>query len=164
MSRYETLILTSPEITEDEARQLEQHFYNHLVDNKGQVTTFDKWGKFRLAYPIKKNDYGVYILVRYEAAEDYTTTFMKELDTFFKIKCNDFVLRHATIKLKKNAPTSYLKPESLDSARSSSVESFLKDNKMEGLLSSVDSNIDVDNNGNGNGSELEEEEKPVTQG
>jgi small subunit ribosomal protein S6 len=163
MSRYETLILTSPEITEDEVGQLERHFYNHLVDDKGQVTAFDKWGKFRLAYPIKKNDYGVYILIRYEAAEDYANTFMKELDTFFKIKCNDFVMRHTTIKLKKNAPTTYIKPESLDSARSSSVESFLKDNKMEGLLSSVGSNIDINNNGKSNGPE-HEEEKPIVQG
>lgn len=154
MSRYETLILTSPEITEDEIGQIEKHFYNHLVDAKGQVTTFDRWGKFRLAYPIKKNDYGVYILIRYESSEDYTTTFIKELDTFFKIKCNDFVLRYMTTKLKKNAPNTYLKPESIDSARSSSVESFLKDNKMDGLLSSVDVE---------NGDDLSEEEK-VAQG
>ncbi len=138
MSRYETLILTSPEITEDEVGQLERHFYNHLSDNNGNVSAFDKWGKLRLAYPVKKNDYGSYILVRYEASEDYTNAFLKELDTFFKIKCNDFVMRHVTIKLRKDAPIAYLKPESIDSTRSSSVDSFLKDNKMEGLLSSVD--------------------------
>ncbi len=150
MSRYETLILTSPEITEDEIGLLERHFYNNLSDHNGQVTAFDKWGKLRLAYPIKGNDYGLYILIRYEASEEYTTTFLKELDTFFKIKCSDFVMRHVTIKLNKNAPTAYLKPESIDSARSSSVDSFLKDNKMEGLLSSVDMD-------NGNG--LDEDDK-----
>lgn len=150
MSRYETLILTSPEITEDEIGQIEKHFYNHLVDANGQVTAFDRWGKFRLAYPIKTNDYGVYILIRFESSETYTVAFMKELDTFFKIKCNDFVLRSVTMKLNKNAPTAYIKPEALDTTRSSNVESFLKDNKMDGLLSSVD----VDNN-----DELSDEDK-----
>lgn len=138
MLRYETLILTRPELTEDEATQIERYFDNHLTGDHGHVAAFDKWGKLRLAYPIKGNDYGAYILVRFEATESFITTFVKELDTFFKIKCNDFVLRYVTIKLKKNAPTTYLKPEAMDSTRSTSVESFLKDNKMEGLLSSVD--------------------------
>ena len=140
MSRYETLILARPEITEDELAQLEHHFHDHLTGDNGCITAFDKWGKLRLAYPVKNNDYGFFILVRYETSEEYHIGFIKELATFFKIKCNDFVVRYVTIKLKKNTPTTYTKPESTDTARSSSVESFLKDNKMEGLLSSVDAN------------------------
>lgn len=137
MLRYETLILAHPEITEDEVTQLERYFNAHLSDLKGQVDTFDQWGKMRLSFPVKKNDYGSYILVRFQSAPEFTSSFMKELDTFFRIKCNDFVLRHVTVKLDADAPATYLKPEAQDAVRSGSVESFLKDNKMDGLLSSV---------------------------
>ncbi len=157
MLRYETLILTSPEITEDEITQIERYFDKHLTGDQGHVVTFDKWGKFRLAYPIKGNDYGMYMLVRYEAAETFISNFVKELDSFFKIKCDDFVVRYVTIKLKKNAPTSYLKPEAIDSTRSASVESFLKDNKMEGLLSDVD----LEHNEENGASEEDTEEKEI---
>lgn len=138
MVRYETLILARPEITEDELAHIEQFFYKHIPDSKGKVSIFDKWGKYPLAYPIKKNTYGTYVLVRYELNDDMLNTFAQELDSFFKIKCNEYVLRSATVKLKANAPTTYIKPESLETTRSTSVESFLKDNKMEGLLNTVD--------------------------
>lgn len=137
MLRYETLILAHPEITGDEINQLERYFSTHLSDHKGQVDAFDQWGKMRLSFPIKKNDYGAYILVRYQAAPEFASSFMKELENFFRIKCSEFVLRSVTIKLAADAPTTYEKPETNESARSASVESFLKDNKMDGLLSSV---------------------------
>lgn len=152
MIRYETLILTRPEITEDEVTQIERYFYNQLSGDNGHVAAFDKWGKLRLAYPVKTNDYGTYILVRYEATGAFLASFLKELDTFFKIKCNDFVMRFSTVKLAKNAPIAYNKPEAIDSTRSASVESFLKDNKMEGLLSSVELE-------GANGEDFEEEDK-----
>lgn len=144
MLRYETLILTRPEITEDEMKQIERFFDTHISGNNGHVTTFDKWGKLRLAYPIQGNDYGAYTLVRFEVSENFMTPFAKELDTFFKIKCNDFVIRYVTTKLKKNAPATYIKPEAFDSNRAASVDSFLKDNKMDGLLSDVDLEEEVE--------------------
>jgi ribosomal protein S6 len=135
MLRYETLILTRPEITEDETTKIERCFDTHLTGDNGHVTTFDKWGKLRLSYPVKGNDYGSYILVRFESTEAFITKFIKELETFFKIKCSDFVIRYVTTKLAKDAPTTYFKPEAIDSTRSASVDSFLKENKMDGLLS-----------------------------
>lgn len=138
MLRYETLILARTEITDDEVSTLERFFDKHITDLKGHLSTFDKWGKYRLSYPVNKNDYGVYILSRYELPENIVTNFFKELDSFFKIKCNEFVMRFITIKLKKDAPTTYIKPEPLDSMRLTNVEAFMRENKMEGLLGGVD--------------------------
>jgi small subunit ribosomal protein S6 len=138
MVRYETLILARTEITDDEISTIERQFDKLLSEYKGETISFDRWGKYHLAYPVGKHDYGIYMLYRYELPQEKLNTFMKDLDTFFKIKCNEFVLRFATVRLPKNAPTNYAKPESLDSNRSTNVEAFMKENKMEGLLGNVD--------------------------
>ena len=66
MMRYELLMLSVPEITLDEAKTLETHLERVIREAKGTIISFDRWGKYRLAYPVKKNDYGVYFLTRFE--------------------------------------------------------------------------------------------------
>jgi len=134
MIRYETLILARTEITNDELDQIEQQFQKLSTQVKGSLSSFDKWGKFRLAYPVNKADYGVYVLARYELPEGNVEFVQKELNLFFKIKCNEFVMRHVTVKLAPNAPVNYLKPESVESRTPGSVDSFIKEHKMEGLI------------------------------
>ena len=137
MLRYETLILAHTQITADELSMLENHFEQMASDGKGKVLSFDKWGKYRLAYPVKKNDYGVYILARYEMPDGSTTSSSKNLTDFFKVKCNEIVMRHVTIKLDDDAPLNYARPEPVDGARSGNLDTFLKENKMESFLGDV---------------------------
>ena len=61
-------MLTVPEITADETKSIEQQFDRVVADKKGTMVSFERWGKYRLAYPVKKNDYGVYFLARFETA------------------------------------------------------------------------------------------------
>ena len=132
--RYEVLILTVPEITQDEAKQLENELDKIITGAKGTVLSFEKWGKFKLTYPIRANDYGVYFLIRFEADEALT----KKIDELFKIKLNNFVMRHVVTRLTGNS-LEYQRPKSLEDAPTSrDMSAFLKENKMEGLLSSVD--------------------------
>lgn len=140
MLRYETLILARPEITQDELSLLESQFDKIVSTSpQGKLSSFDRWGKYRLCYPVAKNEYGVYVLVRYELdGTQKLGTVFKNVDDFLKIKCNDFVMRHVHIKLDKNAPAIYQKPEALDASRSANIDTFLKENKVESLLSSVD--------------------------
>ncbi len=132
--RYEVLILTVPEITQDESKQLETELDKLITENKGSVLSFEKWGKYKLTYPIRHNEYGVYFLIRYEAPEVLT----KKVDELFRIKLNNFVMRHVVTALKGDS-LEYQRPKSLEEAPTSrDMSSFLKENKMEGLLSSVD--------------------------
>jgi len=66
MLKYETLILSVPEATTDEANKMESQVNKIIEANKGKLISFDRWGKYRLAYPVKKNKYGVYFLTRFE--------------------------------------------------------------------------------------------------
>lgn len=127
-------MLTVPEITQDEAKQLETELDKLVTGVKGSVLSFEKWGKYKLTYPISGNEYGVYFLIRFETPETLTT----QIDELFKIKLNNFVMRYVVSRVEGNS-LEYQRPKSLEEAPASrDMDAFLKENKMEGLLSSVD--------------------------
>lgn len=135
MLRYETLILAIPEITNDESKAIETEIEKTVKKTKGSVISYERWGKFRLAFPIKKNDYGVYYLARYELPEDAKQEFFGDLRSLFTIKHDDLVMRTMTSNLPAKGSLEYERPESLEETPKD-VESFLRENKMEGLISS----------------------------
>jgi small subunit ribosomal protein S6 len=147
-TRYETLFLVRTEATDEETSMLEKSLDKVVSEANGKVSTFDKWGKYRLAYPVNKNNNGVYILARYQVPADKAEKILTEFDTFLKIKCHELVLRHVNIKLKPNAPATYLKPDPIEMSRSGSLDSFLKENKIENLLSSVEPGAHHDEDSN----------------
>jgi len=137
LRRYELLLLTVPEITSDESKNLEKQLNKLVLDYKGSIISFERWGKYRLVYPVKKNDYGVYYLFRFEIPGE--TELIQEVQTLFKVKLNNIVMRNMFSHLDEKASLSYQRPKSLEEAPARDVETFLKENKMEGLLSAVDS-------------------------
>ena len=134
MLRYETLFLTVPEITVDEASTLESQLAKVVKDSSGSLITFDRWGKYRLAYPIRKNEYGVYFLARFESSEEVNPSVLEAVRTLFSVKNAELVMRHMVAALDADKPLVYQRPESLEEVPSRDVDSFLKENKMTGLL------------------------------
>lgn len=142
MLRYETLFLARTELTDDEASMIEKNLERLVQDAQGKLDSFDKWGKYRLAYSVNKSSQGVYILARYQAPNANVAKLVHELDQFLKLKCNETVLRHVNIKLKPNAPATYIKPDTVDMTRTGSLDSFFKDNKIENLLNTSEHGSD----------------------
>jgi len=135
MLNYETLMLVRTEITDDELSALEKYFDKVILGIKGRMTLFDKWGKYKLTYPVQKNVYGIYILSRYEIPSEEAKKFFKELDTLFRIKYNEVVMRHVNIRLEGEMSSIYKRPEAIGShGGTSNLNSFIKENKMEGLI------------------------------
>lgn len=133
-SRYEVLILTVPEITQDETKQLESELDRLIAKVKGSILSFERWGKFKLTYPIRRNAYGVYFLARFEG----DPSILKEIHNLFTIKFHTIVMRYLISQLTGES-LEYQRPKSLEeSPTSRDMDAFLKENKMEGLLSSVD--------------------------
>lgn len=112
--RHETLMLTVPEITADEAAMIESQIHAVIAQNKGEVVSFERWGKYRLAYPIRKNEYGVYFLVRFDFPKEKLGESIEEIRRLCAIKFHDIIMRHLTVKLDRNAPLTYKRPESLE--------------------------------------------------
>lgn len=130
MYRYEVLVLTVPEITQDETKHLETEFDRFITKAKGSVLSFERWGKFKLTYQIRGNAYGVYFLVRFELP----TTELKELNELFAIKFHTIVMRFLVSRLHTDSLV-YQRPKSLEeSPTSRDMDSFLKENQMEGLF------------------------------
>jgi Ribosomal protein S6 len=135
MINYETLMLVRSEVTDDELGVLERQLDKIAVGKKGQLTLFERWGKYKLAYPVKKEHYGVYVLARYEVADDQLDPFFAELDALFRIKYHELIMRHVTMKLPAAVASVYKRPEPVGSYSSNgNLDSFLKENKMEGLI------------------------------
>jgi len=129
MFRYEILILTIPEITKDEASTLEFQVEKLINQVKGSLISFERWGKYRLAYPVRKNDYGVYFLIRFEVEEKQSIA--KELNSLFAVKFADIVMRNFVSKLGPNQSLEYQKPPSLEDSPKRHISSFLEE---KGLL------------------------------
>lgn len=123
MVRYEVLMLAVPEITQDETKRLEQLLDETVNKQKGTVISFERWGKYRLAYPVKKNEYGVYFLARIEAPE--VDNLISELDTLFKVKLHEIVMRKMITKLDPAQSLAYQRPQSLEEQPQQDVSSLI---------------------------------------
>ncbi len=134
MNRYETLLLAVPGITGDEAGVLERNFEKLLQESKGTVISFEKWGKCRLAYPVRHNDYGVYFLARFEL--DPSSDFFDKVGTMFTIKYNDVIMRSNTVKVGHQFGN--FRPDTVEEMPTRNVNDFLRENKMQGLIASED--------------------------
>lgn len=142
MNRYETLLLAVPGITGDESNLLERNFEKLLQESKGIVVSFEKWGKCRLSYPVRHNDYGVYFLARFELGAD--SDFFDKVDTMFTIKYSDVIMRSSTVKVKKQFAN--FRPDTVEEMPTRNVNDFLRENKMDGLIASDDQD-DMDDEG-----------------
>lgn len=132
MYRYEALLLTVPEITQDELKSLEAELDRLVRSAKGTLLSFERWGKYRLAYPVRRNEYGVYCLARFELPEAQQT--LAATKSLFSIKLHDIVMRNIFSRLDSNKSLVYQRPKSLEETPSREVGNFYKGERSEGLM------------------------------
>lgn len=65
MNQYEIAVLYHPDL-EIDLEKATSRVEKIIVDNGGKITNTDNWGKRKLAYPIKKHDYAVYVFYAVE--------------------------------------------------------------------------------------------------
>jgi small subunit ribosomal protein S6 len=136
LHRYELLLLTTPEITQDEAKELEKQIGALIKAHKGSVISFDKWGKYRLAYSIKTGEYGIYFLIRFEVADPNNLN--HDIHSLLRVRFDNIVLRNVLTVLNVDLPLDYKRPRSLEEVPTSEEGSLLKSKKVEGLIAAVD--------------------------
>ena len=66
MNKYESVIIINPNCTEEAVKALEDKFTG-IINENGKVESVENMGKKRLAYEIKKNTEGIYMLINFEA-------------------------------------------------------------------------------------------------
>jgi ribosomal protein S6 len=118
-------MLTVPEITGDEAKNIETTLDKTVKAGSGSVISFERWGKYKLTHEINKNEYGVFFLTRFEAPEK--STLIHDLKTLFKVRFDGIVMRDMISVLDPKQPLTYHRPRSLEEAPAREAESFAKE-------------------------------------
>ncbi len=92
MRAYEALYIIRPDLDEEQTDAVVEKFKSLIENNNGEITKLDKWGKRKLAYEIKHNREGFYVLMKFNG-ESGTAA---ELDRVFRI--TDDVLKHMIVR------------------------------------------------------------------
>ena len=92
-SRYEMMVIFSPDLTENETQSSLKKLITFIESNGGSISHQDIWGKRELAYTIKKQTEGYYVVL-YFSGEEIN---LSEID--LHIRLDKEVLRHLTTKL-----------------------------------------------------------------
>ncbi|HKP95510.1 MAG TPA: 30S ribosomal protein S6 [Fibrobacteria bacterium] len=88
---YETVIVVDAMIP-DESIASEFDAIGKLIETQGKMVKLDRWGKRKLAYPIRKRTHGEYAVFYYESESGGLSA---ELDK--RLRINENVLRWLTV-------------------------------------------------------------------
>lgn len=86
MNQYEVAVLYHPDL-EIDLGKASSRVEKIFTDNGGVIKNTDNWGKRKLAYPIKKSEYAVYVFYTVE----FPTASVRKVETTLNI--TDEVLR-----------------------------------------------------------------------
>ena len=90
---YETTFIVNAALEDVNIEPIVNSTIEFIQNNGGSITTLDKWGRRRLAYPIQKKHNGYYVYAMYDAPP----TLIPQLERYFQLEEN--VLRHLTLKM-----------------------------------------------------------------
>ena len=91
MNNYESIIIINSNLEEAAIKSAIEKVTD-LIAKHGKVESTEEWGKKKLAYPIKKQSEGYYVLVNFNSNPD----FIDELERVYKI--TDNVIKFITIR------------------------------------------------------------------
>lgn len=94
MNKYETIVIIDPDIETEIVDKLISDIQNIISgdENGGVITKTENWGKKRLAYEIKGNKEGIYILMDYETAPQQ----IQKLERYCVL--SEQVIKHMTVR------------------------------------------------------------------
>jgi len=90
---YELVFIVSPEVAEDRLDATIETVSQWVTSKGGVVSQVERWGKRRLAYPIRHFAEGNYVLFRLKLDPGRN----QELDTSLKI--SEEILRHLLVRM-----------------------------------------------------------------
>jgi small subunit ribosomal protein S6 len=93
MRKYESFFIVQPELSEEALSAVSSKLQSVVEANGGTVASYVPWGKKKLAYPVKKNDYGYYILMKFAAGPELITELERNM------RLDERVLKFITVKL-----------------------------------------------------------------
>jgi len=93
LKRYETLFIVQSELSSDDITAIIDRYSKIITDMKGTILKVERWGKRKLAYLIRKQSRGFYILIDFAGKREIVA----ELERILKF--DDKVLKYMSVKL-----------------------------------------------------------------
>jgi small subunit ribosomal protein S6 len=93
-NKYETMLMLNPEVEEERQTEILDRLRATVEKAKGTVVGTDDWGNKKLAYEIKGQNDGHYVVVTFTAAPET----LAEIERVLGI--TDDVMRFQTVRLK----------------------------------------------------------------
>ena len=87
MRQYEMMVILDPEVDERTVKPSLEKYLAVITGDNGTVDNLDVWGRRRLAFPIKKKNDGIYVVLNFTS----TPATAKELER--QLGLNESVLR-----------------------------------------------------------------------
>ena len=91
MNKYESVIIINPSLEEEGIKGLIQRFTD-LINTDGKLESVEEMGKKKLAYEVKKNKEGYYVLFNFEAKPEL----IAELERNYRI--TDEVIKFIVVR------------------------------------------------------------------
>ncbi len=95
MALYECVFIARQDIASTQVEGLVEQFSNILTENQGSVAKQEYWGLRNLAYRIKKNRKGHYVLLNIDAPAEAVHEMERNM------RLNDDVLRYLTTRVEE---------------------------------------------------------------
>ena len=92
LNKYETVFIIDPNIEPEQIDRVVEDAQNLVSGSGGKVTGVDRWGKKRLAYEVKGNRDGYYVLINFEAEPQ----FIQRLGRYYGL--TEEIIKHITLR------------------------------------------------------------------
>ena len=140
MRYYELIYIVNSNIERKKLDQVMKDIGSRLTDAESKIINHVVWGKKKLAYPIKGNTYGNYILLHYEGGDN---TRLNEFDSWLKL--SGLVIRHMVVKLEEKPDiVKELGDEKLEGDPEKKLEGEKEENKVESKKEIVEEDKEVE--------------------
>ena len=111
MRRYEILFIASPDNSDEDLKSVATKFQDLVTGMDGVVKSYDEQGSKRLAYSVKKQNKGYYVLMDFVGSADIVAEIERNM------RLDDRILKYLTVKLEDKVD-----PESIEPAESEPQE------------------------------------------
>jgi small subunit ribosomal protein S6 len=105
MRHYETLFIVTPDSSEEDLKAVATKIKGVVTGMNGIVTSYDEQGTKKLAYSVRKQNKGYYVLMDYAGSADVVSEIERNM------MLDDRVLKYLTVKLSDQLDSESIEPE-----------------------------------------------------
>ena len=95
MTYYETIYILHPDLSAEQSQALQETLSKVVEKEKGIVHVVDDWGIKKLAYEVRKQRKGRYVLMQFAG----TAATVRELERTYRV--NEGVIKYMTLRIDK---------------------------------------------------------------